>query len=91
MARLTEELLKFCRAEAREAKVMSMSRSYGSLYKLFKPEDTSHDILIPLQESLTANLPPQSSSENTHQPFPVDAPTFLCGCLFGPTLISPLS
>ncbi|KAI0751060.1 hypothetical protein C8Q80DRAFT_1099585 [Daedaleopsis nitida] len=77
MAKLTEELLKLCRAEVKEAKVMSMSRTYKDLYRMFKPEDPSHDILIPLQESLTANLPPQSASENTHQPFPVDAPTFV--------------
>lgn len=77
MTKLTEELLNFCRAEVRDPKVLSMKQSYKSLWKLFKPEDPSpaHDILIPLQESLTANMPPQSSAENHHQPFPADAPT----------------
>lgn len=31
---------------------------------------------IPLQESLTASLPPITASQSTHQPFPVDIPTF---------------
>ena len=79
MTKLTEELLKFCRADVREAKIMYMSKSYKDLYRMFNAEDTSHDILIPLQESLAANLPPQSASESTHQPFPVDAPVFKCG------------
>ncbi len=81
MTKLTEELLAFCRADVREAKVLSMKQSYKSLWKLFKLEDPSpaHDILIPLQESLTANMPPQSVADNAHQPFPTDAPTILCG------------
>ena len=33
-------------------------------------------ILIPLQESLTANLPPSSAAEATHRPFPSNPPTF---------------
>ncbi|RDX53828.1 hypothetical protein OH76DRAFT_1342536 [Lentinus brumalis] len=79
MTKLTEELLAFCRADVREAKVLSMKQSYKSLWKLFKLEDPSpaHDILIPLQESLTANMPPQSVADNAHQPFPTDAPTIL--------------
>ncbi|RPD66901.1 hypothetical protein L226DRAFT_452477 [Lentinus tigrinus ALCF2SS1-7] len=79
MTKLTEELLSFCRADVREPKVLSMKHSYKNLWKLFKPEDPSpaHDILIPLQESLTANMPPQSASDSAHQPFPVDAPTIL--------------
>ncbi|KAI0720383.1 hypothetical protein C8T65DRAFT_736114 [Cerioporus squamosus] len=79
MTKLTEELLTFCRAEVRDAKVLSMKQSYKNLWKLFKAEDPSpaHDILIPLQESLTANMPPQSVADNVHQPFPTDAPTIL--------------
>ena len=33
-------------------------------------------VIIPLQEPLTANLPPISALESSHQPFPSDAPTF---------------
>jgi hypothetical protein len=33
-------------------------------------------MIVPLQESLTASLPPASSSGLTHKPFPSNAPTF---------------
>ncbi|KAI0353102.1 hypothetical protein OH77DRAFT_1497585 [Trametes cingulata] len=34
------------------------------------------EVLIPLQESLTASVPPTSASDAHHNPFPVNAPTF---------------
>ncbi|KAJ2934534.1 hypothetical protein H1R20_g2555, partial [Candolleomyces eurysporus] len=52
-------------------KTLSMSRTFSNLRSL-----GNCDLLIPLQESLTVNLPSSSSAEGVHQPFPVDAPTF---------------
>lgn len=69
---MTGELLKLCDHHVEEErKTMSMSRDFGKLKAL------GHcSLLIPLQESLTVNLPSSSSAEAVHQPFPVDGPTF---------------
>lgn len=61
----------------KEVKVLHMSKDFTAL-KNMSGERTSKNILIPLQESLTANLPPLSASENAHQPFPLDPPSFEC-------------
>ncbi|EEB98915.1 hypothetical protein MPER_01492, partial [Moniliophthora perniciosa FA553] len=53
---------------------MSMKRAFPRLVELGKHRGVG--VLVPLQESLTASLPPTSSAEATHQPFPLDAPTF---------------
>ncbi|KAJ6486408.1 hypothetical protein C8R47DRAFT_1216527 [Mycena vitilis] len=44
---------------------------FPSLFRLGRS-----NLIIPLQESLTATLPPASSLESDHQPFPPNAPTF---------------
>ncbi|CCL98247.1 uncharacterized protein FIBRA_00241 [Fibroporia radiculosa] len=69
--RMTDELLGLCDAPVREAKSLSMRKDFSRLFSLAPSQ-----LIIPLQESLTASLPPTSSNEATHRPFPVDAPTF---------------
>ena len=51
---------------------LSMKRDIPQLAKLMPSP-----LIVPLQESLTATLPPTSSTINSHhQPFPSDLPTF---------------
>ncbi|KAI0053695.1 hypothetical protein FA95DRAFT_478808 [Auriscalpium vulgare] len=50
---------------------MSMKKELPNLMKLAPSR-----LIIPLQESLTASLPPTSSSDSQHQPFPQEIPTF---------------
>ncbi|KAI9513280.1 hypothetical protein F5148DRAFT_287683 [Russula earlei] len=51
---------------------LSMKRDIPQLAKLMPSS-----LIVPLQESLTATLPPTSSTINTHhQPFPPNLPTF---------------
>jgi len=69
---MTNELLALCdRPVDDEKKVLSMSRDFPRLKAL-----GNCDLLIPLQESLTVNLPSSTAAEAVHQPFPLDAPTF---------------
>ncbi|EMD40504.1 hypothetical protein CERSUDRAFT_44292 [Gelatoporia subvermispora B] len=71
--RMTEELLGLCDHPIRdEKKMLAMSKDFPGLYRL-----APSLLMIPLQESLTASLPPSSSSGAIHPPFPLDAPTFL--------------
>ncbi|RDB19974.1 Serine/threonine-protein kinase atr [Hypsizygus marmoreus] len=70
---MTNELLNLCdyHIEDSSKKTMGMRKDFPRLADLGKSP-----LIIPLQESLTASLPPLSSSESTHQPFPLNAPTF---------------
>lgn len=71
---MTEELLKLCNHPIDDdRKTLNMKREFPKLASLGKSR-----LLIPLQESLTANLPPASSTteNSTHVPFPSAAPTF---------------
>ncbi|KAJ3818475.1 hypothetical protein EV361DRAFT_810329 [Lentinula raphanica] len=70
---MTTELLELCNFNIPniERKKLTMTRDFPRLASLGKS-----DLIIPLQESLTASLPPISSSDSIHQPFPSDAPTF---------------
>jgi serine/threonine-protein kinase ATR len=69
---MTNELLALCDHRIDEdRKQLSMNKDFPKLAALGKS-----DLIIPLQESLTANLPPTSALESIHQPFPPDAPTF---------------
>lgn len=57
---------------------MNMAKDFSKLYRLLPA-----DLIIPLQESLNASLPPQSSiSDATHQPFPANPPTFQSQFMF---------
>lgn len=72
MLNLTAGLLALCdRWMDPNRTVLSISRDYPELKSL-----GSSPLLIPLQDSLTANLPSSSSAEGVHQPFPPDPPTF---------------
>ncbi|KAJ7462055.1 hypothetical protein FB451DRAFT_1043857 [Mycena latifolia] len=69
---MTNELLRMCDHHVgEEVKTLSMQKTFPRLFKLGRS-----DLIIPLQESLTASLPPTSSLESDHQPFPTNAPTF---------------
>ncbi|KAJ7130974.1 hypothetical protein C8R46DRAFT_1327841 [Mycena filopes] len=69
---MTNHLLKMCDFHVGDdTRTLSMQKYFPSLFKL-----GCSDLIIPLQESLTASLPPTSSSESDHQPFPPNAPTF---------------
>ena len=72
MGGLAAELINLCHLQT-GAKVLNTARST----KLTQLVNERSMILIPLQESLTANLPPSSAAENTHQPFPTNPPTFV--------------
>ncbi|EGO27933.1 hypothetical protein SERLADRAFT_414152 [Serpula lacrymans var. lacrymans S7.9] len=70
---MTDELLRLCNHHIDDdRKTVSMKKEFPRLAALGRSP-----LLIPLQESLTANLPPTSStSHSTHNPFPPAAPTF---------------
>ncbi|KAJ7156082.1 hypothetical protein C8R43DRAFT_884346 [Mycena crocata] len=69
---MTNQLLAMCDHHVGdEVKTLSMQKQFPRLFKLGRSE-----LIIPLQESLTASLPPTSSLESDHQPFPPNAPTF---------------
>ncbi|KAG6335950.1 hypothetical protein ID866_3139 [Astraeus odoratus] len=70
---MTDELLRLCNYPIDDdRKTLSMKRDFPQLAALGRSP-----LLIPLQESLTVNLPPASSTENSnHIPFPTSAPTF---------------
>lgn len=71
---MTNQLLDLCDYPIKDdRKTLGMQKQFPDLFKLAPSR-----VIIPLQESLTANFPPTSSSEATHQPFPLDAPTFEC-------------
>lgn len=70
--KMTEALLALCDRPLRDdVRVLSLKKDCPSLERLAPSR-----LIIPLQESLIATLPPSSAADATHQPFPVDAPTF---------------
>ena len=70
---MTNELLALCSYHISDdsKKVLTMSKDFPKLAILGRSR-----LLIPLQESLNASLPPQSSSGSIHQPFLPNAPLF---------------
>lgn len=69
---MTNELLALCDYHVDDRKkTLSMSKNFPRLCNLGRS-----DLIIPLRESLTASLPPTSSSQSQHQPFPLNVPTF---------------
>jgi serine/threonine-protein kinase ATR len=70
---MATELLRLCDAPIKDndTKTLSMARDFPLLKK-----QAPSDLIIPLQESLTVNLPTTSSQSSDHQPFPPDAPKF---------------
>ncbi|KAG6891315.1 hypothetical protein C0992_009196 [Termitomyces sp. T32_za158] len=68
---MTNELLDLCDYPIDEDKKTLTMKDFKRLAELGRSP-----LIIPLQESLTASLPPTSSAESNHQPFPPNAPTF---------------
>jgi serine/threonine-protein kinase ATR len=70
---MTNELLALCDYHITDdpKKALTMARDFPRLAALGRSR-----LLIPLQESLNANLPPNSSSASEHQPFAPNAPLF---------------
>ncbi|TFK72010.1 hypothetical protein BDN72DRAFT_869695 [Pluteus cervinus] len=72
---MANELLNLCDFPIPESKnTLSMNKEFPKLASLGRSS-----LIIPLQESLTATMPPFSPTESessNHQPFPTDAPTF---------------
>ncbi|KDQ64194.1 hypothetical protein JAAARDRAFT_117891 [Jaapia argillacea MUCL 33604] len=70
---MTNELLALCDYPLRDdgKKPLNMSKDFPKLARLAPSR-----LIIPLQESLTASLPPNSSTDSIHQPFPSNLPTF---------------
>ncbi|KAI0660728.1 hypothetical protein C8Q70DRAFT_912237 [Cubamyces menziesii] len=71
MTKMTADLLHLSKLDASDKKPLSMSRVCSGLMRLMPSA-----IIIPLQESLTANVPPTSASNARFYPFPRNAPTF---------------
>ena len=69
---MAEELIRLCH-HVPASKGISIKHTFPDLRKIVQ----NANILIPLQESLTASLPPSSVDDSTHQPFPVNPPTFV--------------
>ncbi|KAI0650476.1 hypothetical protein C8Q79DRAFT_901502 [Trametes meyenii] len=72
MTNMTTELLKLSKLDVSDRKPLNLSRVCGDLQRLIPSQ-----VIIPLQESLTASVPPTSSSDAQHHPFPLNAPTFV--------------
>jgi serine/threonine-protein kinase ATR len=73
---MTNELLALCDYHIDDdgKKSLSMKRDFPKLMALGQSP-----LIIPLQESLTASLPPTSSASSSsaaHEPFPPNTPTF---------------
>jgi len=70
---MAEQLLALCNKNVDDGKTyLSMIKDFPHLHRLGRS-----NVIIPLQESLTANLPPPNSGdESAHQPFAQDTPTF---------------
>ncbi|TFY78245.1 hypothetical protein EWM64_g5764 [Hericium alpestre] len=71
---MANELLALCDYPVKDdnKKTLSMKKDVPGLARLAPSK-----LIIPLQESLIATLPPTSSaSDSQHQPFPLDTPTF---------------
>jgi serine/threonine-protein kinase ATR len=68
---MVDHLLALCDHPVRDdRKTLSMRKDFPQLNSLLPSR-----LIIPLQESLTANMPTSAASSN-YQPFPVNAPTF---------------
>ncbi|KAF7326051.1 hypothetical protein MKEN_00456000 [Mycena kentingensis (nom. inval.)] len=65
------DLCEYTIADNDDVARLSMKKTFPELYRL-----GNSNLIIPLQESLTASLPPTSSLSSEHQPFPPDLPTF---------------
>ncbi|KAF5363593.1 hypothetical protein D9756_000300 [Leucocoprinus leucothites] len=69
---MTNELLSLCDHQIDDdKKTLHMRKDFPRLAQIGRCE-----LIIPLQESLTASLPPVSADQSAHQPFPANLPMF---------------
>ena len=69
---MTKELLDLCNYPVNDSKkALHMGQHFPALKRLAPSQ-----LIIPLQESLIASLPPSLELQSTHKPFPANAPTF---------------
>ncbi|KAH9482313.1 Serine/threonine-protein kinase ATR [Psilocybe cubensis] len=68
---MTNELLALCDHPLVDERPLNMTKDFPRLKRLGRSK-----LIVPLQESLTASLPPTSATESTHQPFASNLPTF---------------
>ncbi len=69
---MAAELLNLCNGQLGDKSSVNMSKDFPRLFKL-----APSPLIIPLQQSLTATLPPLSSTQvKDHKPFPIELPTF---------------
>ena len=69
------ELLELCNKDPHGRVVLNMARDFPRL-KAMAPSP----LLIPLQESLIANIPTAEVDEAAYKPFPVNAPRIISAC-----------
>ncbi|KAF7432763.1 serine/threonine-protein kinase M1 [Pleurotus ostreatus] len=70
--KMIRELLRICQHPARSETKLSIARHFPALQTL-----TGCSLIIPLQQSLTASMPPPSAATQVqHHPFPQNSPTF---------------
>ncbi|KAJ3214103.1 serine/threonine-protein kinase M1 [Dinochytrium kinnereticum] len=70
--KLTDELLNLCNFQIKGRETMlNMSKDFGTL-KLLAPSS----MILPLQSTLNVTLPTDNSTLTSHNPFPIEAPTF---------------
>ncbi|KZT71549.1 hypothetical protein DAEQUDRAFT_111495 [Daedalea quercina L-15889] len=69
--RMVDQLLELCiRPVPESKKLLNMQKDFPGLYRLAPSQ-----LIVPLQDSLTANVPPASiMTDSAHQPFPPNAP-----------------
>ncbi|KAI5893599.1 uncharacterized protein SCHCODRAFT_02730130 [Schizophyllum commune H4-8] len=69
---MTTNLLRVCEYGVDKAtSSLSLSKQFPELNKI-----GHSNLIIPLQESMTVSLPPASSDDASHKPFPDELPTF---------------
>ncbi|KAL1690090.1 hypothetical protein GGG16DRAFT_56461 [Schizophyllum commune] len=69
---MTTNLLRVCEYGVNKAtSSLSLSKQFPELNKI-----GHSNLIIPLQESMTASLPPASGDDASHKPFPDELPTF---------------
>ncbi|KAG9127763.1 serine/threonine-protein kinase M1 [Ceratobasidium sp. 392] len=69
---MVSELLVMSERETPENEfTLSLKKHFGSLARLAPSK-----LIMPLQEYLTVSLPPSTAAKDTHQPFPLNIPTF---------------
>ncbi|KAG8694478.1 serine/threonine-protein kinase M1, partial [Ceratobasidium sp. 395] len=69
---MVRELLNMSERDTPENEfTLSLKKHFAGLARL-----TPSKLIMPLQEYLTVSLPPSAAAKDTHQPFPINIPTF---------------